>query len=475
MRKILIVGGGYAGFYTAWKLDKKLRRGEAQVTIIDPRPYMTYQPFLPEVMAGSIEPRHCVVPLRSHLPRTEVVTGTVVSINHAARKVTVRPLIGPEFDSGYDIIVVTAGAVTRTFPIAGIAEHAIGLKHIEEAIYVRNRLLAAFDQASNLVAGLERKRLLTVTFVGGGFAGVEGLGELLSLATALLGFYPKLRSGELDFRLVEAQGRILPEVSNRTAVRVQRSLEKRGARIHLNTQVLSIENGRVVLSNGEEFDSNLIIWTTGNAANPTVAKHTDLPVDQRGFLMVRADLRIGTESAPVNDAWGAGDNATVTDLSAGAPGVRTVPNAQHAVRQGKRLAENIVATLRGKPARDYVHKSLGVVATLGIGRGVFQSGSIVITGFPAWLIHRGYHVLAVPTWERKVRVLAVWLTAVLFGRDISSLESAQHPRAAFVNGGEPEPDASRDLQPVSARPSAEPNSALTKKPVELTGGARSTR
>src|SRR3954452_159525 len=161
MRKILIVGGGYAGFYTAWKLEKKLRSGEAQVTLIDPRPYMTYQPFLPEVMAGSIEPRHSVVPLRSHLRRTEVVAGMVAWINHSNKKATVRPARGPEFDFSYDILVVTAGAVTRKFPIAGIAEEAIGLKHIEEAIAVRNRLLAAFDQASNLSAGPERKRLLT--------------------------------------------------------------------------------------------------------------------------------------------------------------------------------------------------------------------------------------------------------------------------------------------------------------------------
>jgi NADH dehydrogenase len=473
MRKILIVGGGYAGFYTAWKLEKKLRRGEAQVTIIDPRPYMTYQPFLPEVMAGSIEPRHAVVPLRSHLRRTEVVAGTVASIDHADKKVTVRPATGPEFDFSYDIIVVTAGAVTRTFPIAGIAEQAIGLKHIEEAIAVRNGLLAAFDQASNLSAGPERKRLLTVTFVGAGFAGVEAFGELLSLATALLRFYPKLHFDELDFRLVEAQGRILPEVSESTAASVGRSLEQRGAHIHLNTQVLSIANGRVALSSGEEFDSNLIVWTTGNAANPMVAKHSDLPVDQRGFLLVRADLRIGTDTAPVPDAWGAGDNAAITDLSVDVPGVRTVPNAQHAVRQGKCLAENIVAALRGKPAKNYIHKSLGVVATLGMGRGVFQSGSIVITGFPAWIIHRGYHVLAVPTWERKIRVLAVWLTALLFGRDIASLGSAQHPRAAFASGGEP--DASCDRRPVTIWSSSKQYPAVETKTVKSTSGAPNTR
>lgn len=442
MRKILIVGGGYAGFYTAWKLESKLGRGEAQVSVIDPRPYMTYQPFLPEVMAGSIEPRHSVVSLRRHLRRTEIVAGTVTAIDHANKRATVHPGMGPDFHFNYDIIVVTAGAVTRTFPIEGITEQAIGLKHIEEAIAIRNRLLTAFDQASNLPASPERKRLLTVTFVGGGFAGVEGFGELLSFATALLDFYPKLQFDELDFRLVEAQGRILPEVSDGIARKVVHSLERRGGHIHLNTQVLSAAGGHVVLSSGEEFESNLIIWTTGNAANPILAKRTDLPVDGRGFLLVRADLRVGTATMAVHDVWGAGDSAAIDDLSADAPGVRTVPNAQHAVRQGKRLAANIAASLRGKPTRNYIHKSLGVVATLGIGRGVFQSGHIAITGFAAWVIHRGYHVLAIPTWERKIRVLAVWLTALLFGRDIVSLQSAQHPRAAFVSGGE----ASRDYK-----------------------------
>jgi NADH dehydrogenase len=154
--------------------------------------------------------------------------------------------------------------------------------------------------------------------------------------------------------------------------------------------------------------------------------------------LVRTDLRAGTADMPVPDAWGAGDNAAIADLAVDTPGAHTVPNAQHAVRQGKLLAANIVASLRGKPLKKYIHESLGVVATLGIGQGVFQSGRITVTGLAAWLMHRGYHVLAIPTWERKVRVLAVWLTALMFGRDIASLESAEHPRKAFVTEGEPD-------------------------------------
>ncbi|MFF5290311.1 NAD(P)/FAD-dependent oxidoreductase [Paractinoplanes globisporus] len=436
MRTILVVGGGYAGFYTAWKLEKKLRRGEARVIVVDPRPYMTYQPFLPEVLAGSVEARHAAVSQRRHLRKTKLVTGSVTRIDHASRTVTVRPAVGPEFTIPYDIIVVTAGAVTRKLSVPGIAEHAIGMKHVEEAVAIRDRLLTAFDQAASLPPGPERRRLLTVTFVGGGFSGVEGFGELLSLATALVRKYPELSADELSFHLVEARDRILPEVTDKPGEWVVRSLEERGGRVHLNAQLVDASDGHVVLSTGEEFDSELIVWTVGNAANPMVHNHTDLPIDARGMLVVRADLRVGTDDAPVEDAWGAGDDAAVPDLAAEKPGAATVPNAQHAVRQGKLLARNLIATLRGRETKPYLHHSLGTVATLGLGRGIFQYHRLVIKGFPAWLMHRGYHVLAVPTWERKVRVLALWTTAALFGRDIVSLASVQHPREAFTSGGE---------------------------------------
>ncbi|WP_427917305.1 NAD(P)/FAD-dependent oxidoreductase [Streptomyces sp. cg40] len=435
MREIVIVGGGYAGFYTAWGLEKKLRRGEAKVTVVDPRPYMTYQPFLPEVAAGSVEARHAVVSLRRHLHRTRLIAGTVTAIRSADRTVTVRPVRGNSYALRYDTLVVTAGAVTRTFPIPGLAQQAIGLKHVEEAVAVRDRLMTGFDQAASLPPGPERRKLLTVTFVGGGFSGVEGFGELLSLATAMLRSYPELTAQDLSFHLVEARGRILPEVSDKPGAWVVRHLEGRGAHVHLNTRLLSAEDGHVVLSDGQEYDSTLIVWTAGNASNPVVHNHTDLPLDERGLLQVSADLRVGTDSGPLPDVWAAGDDAAVPDLASPLPGARTVPNAQHAVRQGRLLARNLVADLRGKPLRTYRHSSLGVVATLGLGRGIFQYRRIVVTGFWAWLMHRGYHMLAVPSWERKIRVLAVWLTAAVTGRDLVSLASVQHPRDAFVTGG----------------------------------------
>ncbi|WP_420369403.1 NAD(P)/FAD-dependent oxidoreductase [Curtobacterium sp. L1-20] len=438
MKHILIVGGGYAGFYTAWKLEKQLRRGEARVTVVDPRPYMTYQPFLPEVAAGSVEPRHVAVSLRSHLRRTRLISGAVTNVDHHNHSVTVRPTAGEPFELAYDIIVVTAGAVTRTFPIPGLGDVAIGMKNVEEAVSIRDRLLTAFDRASTLPPGPERQKLLTVTFVGGGFSGVEGFGETLALATALLRSYPELTMDDLSFHLVEAQGRILPEVTDKPGAWVVRHLEQRGGHVHLNSQLQSAEDGHVRLSTGEEYDSELVIWTAGNAQNPVVASNTDLPLDERGYIRVRADLRVEGPDGIVPDAWAAGDDAFVPDLTSKVPGARAVPNAQHAVRQGKRLAANLVATLRGDAPRDYVHHGLGVVATLGIGHGIFQYKGIVITGPIAWLMHRGYHALAVPTWERKIRVVLVWASAVFGGRDIVSLSATTDPRHAFVSGGVPD-------------------------------------
>ena len=439
MRRILIIGGGYAGFYAAWNLEKRIKAKEAQITIVEPRPYMTYQPFLPEVVAGSVEARHVAVSLRSNLRRTRVIPGHVTSITHADKQVMVRMPDGSSQSLSYDIIVITAGAVTRTFPIDGIAEHAIGLKTVEEAVAIRDQLLTAFERAASLPDGPERRRLLTVTVVGGGFSGVEVFGEMLSLASSLLRSYAELNFSDLSFHLIEASGRILPEVTEKPGRWVVHHLTQRGAHVHLNTQMVSARGGEVVLSTGERYATNILVWAAGNASNPVVATNTDLPVDARGLLITRADLRIGTAEAVVEDAWAAGDNAAVPDLAVNSSGARTVPNAQHAVRQGRLLAKNLVAVIRGELPREYLHHSLGTVATLGMGHGVFQYRWIVVKGLLAWLMHRGYHVLAVPTWSRKVRVLMLWVSAFLFGRDIVSLESVQQPRAAFLQAVPPVP------------------------------------
>ena len=431
MPKILIVGGGYAGFYTALKLEKHLRRGEAEVVMVDPLPYMTYQPFLPEVAAGSIEPRHSVVSHRQHLKRTSVITAKVTGIDHASKTATITPEIGEPYELDYDHIVVTAGSVSRTFPIPGVADVAIGMKSIEEAVEVRDRLIDNFYRAALLPAGSQRDRLLTVVVVGGGFAGIETFAELRSLASAMLKQYPGLTINDTHFHLIEAMGRVLPEVSLKTSYWVLKNLAQRAATVHLDTQLTSAVGGVIELSTGEIFESDLVIWTAGVMANPVV-RGTDLPVEERGRLRAQADLRIVDEHGMVVEgAWTAGDVSAVPDLSGGGIGGYCVPNAQHAVRQGKVLAKNLTAVLRGEDPHDYNHKNLGAVAGLGNGYGAFQSGGFAVTGFIAWIMHRGYHALAIPMWERKLRVIGGWVGHVFLGRDTVSLSARETPQAYF--------------------------------------------
>ncbi|MFM2024134.1 MAG: hypothetical protein RLZZ56_147 [Actinomycetota bacterium] len=431
MPKILIVGGGYAGFYTALKLEKHLGKGEAEVTMIDPLPYMTYQPFLPEVVAGSIEARHAVVSHRRHLRKTNVVSGRVTNVDHAKKVATVELAGAGKQKISYDHIVVTAGAVSRTFPIPGVADNAIGLKNIEEAIEVRNRILANFDKAANLPAGAERDRLLTFVVVGGGFAGIEAFAEMRSLASYLLRYYPTITFDDVHFHLIEAMGRIMPEVSQKTSEWVIANLDRRGAKIHLNTQLQSAEKGIIQLSTGESFASDVIVWTAGVMAHPYV-RNTDLPLDDRGRITAKATLQVANGDDLLAGAWTAGDVSAVPDLSGFGVGGFCVPNAQHAVRQAKLLAKNIVAELRGEGVKEYFHKPLGAVAGLGIGVGVYQWKKLSVKGLIAWFMHRGYHGLAIPMWERKIRVFAGWIWNFLLRRDIVGISALKTPREQFA-------------------------------------------
>src|SRR5512142_2877308 len=211
-RRILVLGGGYVGLYTALRLQSKLRPGEAEITMVEPRSYMTYQPFLPEASAGSLSPRHVVVPLRRVLHTCTVINGRVVSLDHAKRSARIDPLDGPEYDIEYDIVVSALGSVARTLPIPGLADEGVGFKTIEEAIYLRNQVLNCLDVAESTADVARRRRALTFVFVGGGYAGVEALAELEDMARDAVRYYRTISASDLRFVLVEATGRILPEV-----------------------------------------------------------------------------------------------------------------------------------------------------------------------------------------------------------------------------------------------------------------------
>ena len=452
---VLVVGGGYVGLYTALRLQKRLSRGRAEIVVVDPQPHMTYQPFLPEAAAGSVEPRHVVVPLRRTLPRCRVVTGAVTGLDHADRRARIAPIEGEPYELSYDVLVMAAGSVARTLPIPGLAEHGIGFKNVGEAIYLRNHVLARLDAASSTDDPEVRRRALTFTFVGGGYAGVEAFAELEDLARyAITRYYPRLSTADMRWVLVEAMGRILPEVDLDMAAWTVKQLTARGMDVRLNTRLESIsDEGVVKLSDGDEFASDTLVWTAGTKPNPML-NHTDLPVDERGRVLCEPTLQV----RGLPDAWSAGDLAAVPDLTKEAPGATTAPNAQHAVRQAKRLADNIVATLEGREPEPYRHAYAGSVASLGLHKGVAQVYGVKLKGWPAWFMHRTYHVSRVPTFNRKARVVADWTLAAVFRREVISLGQLQDPRREFVQaantgrtGSLPPPSAEDKAQSGSLR------------------------
>ena len=433
---ILIVGGGYVGMYTALRLQKKLRRNEARITVVDPQNYMTYQPFLPETAAGSLEPRHVVVPLRKVLKRCRVLTGMVTGIDHASRTATVLPVEGPEETVAYDQIVVAPGSVVRTLPIPGLAEVGIGFKTVGEAIFLRNHVLSRLDYAASVTDETHRRKALTFVFIGGGYAGIEAFAELEDMARYATRYYDSVNPDDMRWVLIEATGRILPEVSVPMSEYTVQQLLRRKMDVRLDTRVESLTDGHVVLSDGEEFDAETVVWTAGVKANPVLTR-TDLPLDSKGRLTCSADLRVtGAEGA-----WSAGDCAAVPDLTA-EPGTFTGPSAQHAVRQTKTLAANLVATLRRRKLEDYRHKYVGSVASLGLYRGVAEVYGIKLRGILAWLMHRTYHLSRVPTLNRKVRVLADWTLAIFFPREVVALGQLQQPHREFELAAHPDPLAS---------------------------------
>jgi NADH dehydrogenase len=437
---ILIIGGGYVGMYTALRLQKTLRRREARITVVDAHNVMTYQPFLPEAAAGSLEPRHVVVPLRRVLRHCEVLTGTVTGIEHARRVATVQSLDDEPLELHYDQIVVAPGSIARTLPIPGLAEVAIGFKTIGEAIYLRNHVLSRLDVASGTSSPERRRKALTFVFIGGGYAGIEAFAELEDMARYATRYYHNVKAKDMRWVLIEAAGRILPEVSLPMADYTVRQLLKRNMDVRLHTRVNSVLGGHVELSDGTEMDAETVVWTAGVKPNPLLAR-SDLPLDDKGRLRCTAELRVHG----VDGAWGAGDCAAVPDLTklGKNPDALTGPSAQHAVRQANRLASNITATLRRRQLKPYKHAYAGSVASLGLHKGVAEVYGVKLRGWPAWFMHRSYHLSRVPTLNRKVRVILDWSLALFFRRDVVSLGQLQQPRREFELAAQPPVEAAQ--------------------------------
>jgi len=415
------VGGGYVGTYTALGLQKRVRGVE--VTLVAPESHMTYQPFLPEAASGNIEPRHVVVPLRRVLKRTRLIIGHVTAIDHARRSATVAPIEAEPYDLDYDHIVIAPGSISRVLPIPGLADHGVGFKTVAEAIFLRNHVLSRLDLADSTEMESIRTRALTFVVVGGGYAGVEALAELEDLARDAARLYRTVSRSDMRWILVEAASSILPEIGDELASYAIERLRRRDIEIFLNTRLTSAVDGVMELSDGTSFAADTLVWTTGVKAHPLVAR-SGLPLDERGRLVADEFLRV----KDVEGAWTAGDCAAVPDTITGGTAPAT---AQHALRQARQLAANITATIAGGRLRAYSYRNLGSLVSLGRYKGVALVMGLRLRGFPAWFLHRTYHVMMIPTLNRKARVLADWTVALFFRRDVVQLGSLGHPRDDF--------------------------------------------
>jgi NADH dehydrogenase len=422
-RRVLIVGGGYVGMYTGLVLQRALSRVPMEITLINQENFMTYQPFLPEVASGNIEPRHVVVSLRQALRRVNLVVGEVRRIDADARVAHARLMDGREVELAYDVLILGAGSRSRVLPVPGLKEHAVGFKTLEEAIYLRNRVLSRLDFAAEEDDEDARCAALTFVVVGAGYAGVEALAELEDLSRAAVAEIPNLSVEDLRWVLIEATERILPELDRGLAEYARRRLESRNIEVLLSTRLESAEEGVMRLTNGDEFRADTLVWTTGVKAEPLAAR-SGLPVDERGRLRVDEFLRV----EGVSEVWSAGDTAAVPDRDAGG---YSPPTAQHALRQARRLAANILATFEGKEPEPFRYRNLGQLCSLGRYKGVAMVMGVKLKGFPAWFLHRSYHLVMMPTLGKKVRIAFDWTVGLFFARDVVQLGSLQRPREPF--------------------------------------------
>jgi NADH dehydrogenase len=402
MTVVLVIGSGYAGFEAARKLEKLLVPGEAEVVLISDVDHLDYVSLLPEVAAGVIDPRHNAVSLHRTLRKTRVLLGTVARLDLTARKAFCQHRDGTERALSYDRLILAPGSVPKTFPTPGL-EHAFAFRTLAQAVYLRDHLQNQLEIADATDDPAEREAYCTCLVVGAGYSGTEFVAQMQLVAARMLPLFPRVTS--VRWVLIDAAPRILPELDRRLGEHATKRLADRGLGIRPETTVDRLEPGRAVLSDGTTLATHTVVWTAGVTPAPLIAS-LDLPTTA-GRLEVTPDLQVPGHPG----VFAVGDAAAVPDLTK--PGKLCGATAQHATRQGKRAAANVVASLRGEPLRNYRHRDLGFVVDLGGLDAAANPLGIPLSGLPAKVVTRGYHLLAIPTMANKVRVAVDWTLAAL--------------------------------------------------------------
>jgi NADH dehydrogenase len=417
---VVIAGGGFGGFYAARTLERILPRQSARISIVNDVNFMLYTPLLPGAAAGTLEPRHVVVPLREHLSRTDLLLGRVTGADPDRKQVFVTTAEGEERTLTYDHLIVTLGSISRALPIPGLKEHAVGLKTLSDAIALRNQIVQTLERAESVDDEAARRALLTYVFVGAGYAGLEGLAELQDFAADVVDLYPRSRVQGLRFMLVEARERVMPEISAELAEFATAELRRRGVEVRTSTTVERISADSVELSDGEVVPCRTVAWTAGVRPAPVVEK-LGLPLDRGGRIVVDRFCQVEGRS----DVWAIGDAAAVPDPAR--PGQPTPPTCQHALRQGRTVAGNVAAALGAGRPKPFTYKTLGVFVDMGHQKAVAETAGIKWRGFPAWFLARTYHLAMMPGIKRQIRLVVDWTVDLAFGRDTSELGQLGHP------------------------------------------------
>ncbi|WP_432752090.1 NAD(P)/FAD-dependent oxidoreductase [Streptomyces sp. JL2001] len=410
--RILVVGAGFAGVECVRRLERRLSPGEADVTLVTPFAYQLYLPLLPQVASGVLTPQSIALSLRrSSKYRTRIIPGGAIGVDLEAKVCVVRTITDEIVDEPYDHIVLAPGSVTRTFDIPGLTDHAFGMKTLAEAAYVRDHVISQLDLADASQDPAERASRLQFVVVGGGYAGTETAACLQRLTHAAVKRYPRLDPGLIKWHLIDIAPKLMPELGDKLGRSAQEVLRRRGIEVSLGVSIDKAAAEEVTFTDGRVVPTRTLIWTAGVVASPLIAT--------LGAETVRGRLAVTPEMCLPGDdgVFALGDCAAVPDLAKGEEGAICPPTAQHAMRQGRHVAENVIAALRKQPLKPYVHKDLGLVVDLGGKDAVSKPLGVELRGLPAQIVARGYHWSALRTGVAKARVATNWLLNAVAGDD----------------------------------------------------------